>query len=297
MSEQPSPVLVGIDGTASGLEAVDLAGALAVLTGTSVVLGAVYSFEGEMWPTREMADRALAEAEQRLPGFLPCSSVAVPSTSPARGLSRLAAEHGARVIVLGSTRHGPIGRVLTGSVARGVVHGAPCAVAVAPHGWEIRPAGLVFGAGVADTPEAREALALAAEFAASAHASLRVISAVDIASPAHPMFAATSYEGWRRSRRVDAERVTRELIEAVAPGTDPELAIIEGDPVECLAAASRELDLLVVGSRRYGPLRRVLLGGVSAALIDQVHCPLVVVPRGVHAEPVEGDHAGEVAHA
>src|SRR5690349_18855864 len=67
MSDQPSPVLVGIDGTASGLEAVDLGAALAVLTDAPVVLGAVYAFEGEMWPTREMAERALAEAQQRLP--------------------------------------------------------------------------------------------------------------------------------------------------------------------------------------------------------------------------------------
>lgn len=292
MPDQPSPILVGVNGTASGLEAVALAGALAVLTGSPVVLGAVYSFEGEMWPTREMAEQALAEAEQRLPGFLPRTREAIASTSPARGLNQLAGAHDARLIVLGSSRRGPVGRVLTGSVARAVTHGAPCAVAVAPHGWEIRPADtpLVFGAGVTAGPEARDALALAATLAASAQAPLRVISAVDIASPAHPMFVATSYEGWRRTRRHEAERAALELIEAVAPGADTQLSVIEGDPVERLATASNDLDLLVVGSRRYGPVRRVLLGGVSAALIDRVHCPLLIVPRGVHPE-VEVTHA------
>jgi nucleotide-binding universal stress UspA family protein len=299
MTEQPHPVLVGIDGSASGLEAVALAGALAVLTGSPVVLGAVYSFEGDAWPARELADRWLAEAQERLSAFIPRTAVAIPSTSPAHGLNQLAAAHDARLIVLGSSRRGPIGRVLTGSTARRTVHGAPCAVAVAPHGWEIRPAEapLVFGAGITAGPEAGEALALAADLAAAAHAPLRVLSVVDVPSPAHPMFATTSYEGWRRSRRRDTERDGLELIERVAPTADTQLRVVEGDPVERLTTASTELDLLVVGSRRYGPIRRVLLGGVSAALVDRAHCPVLIVPRGVHPESTEPVDTGQVTHA
>ena len=299
MTDQPHPILVGIDGTASGLEAVALGGALAVLTGSPVVLGAVYSFEGESWPTPDMAARWLTEAEQRLASFIPRTTIAIPSTSQARGLNHLAAAHDARLIVLGSSRHGPIGRVLTGSTARRVVHGAPCAVAVAPHGWEIRPGDtpLVFGVGVTEAPEVREALALAAELAASAHAPLRAVSVVHVPPPAHPMFAATSYEGWRRTRRRDVERDALELIEAVAPAAGVELTVVEGDPVEQLAAASTDLDLLVVGSRRYGPIRRVLLGGVSTSLVDCAHCPVLIVPRGVHTEPIETPEVGTVTHA
>jgi nucleotide-binding universal stress UspA family protein len=299
MTDQPHPVLVGIDGTASGLEAVALGGALAVLTGAPVVLGAVHSFEGESWPTPGMTRDWLAEADQRLAGFLPRTSVTVPSTSPARGLSQLAAAHDARLIVLGSSRRGPIGRILTGPTAQRVVHGAPCAIAVAPHGWTLRPedAALTFGVGVTDAPEAREALALAADLAVSAHAPLRVLSVVDIPSPVHPMFAATSYEGWRHSRRRDAERDALAMIESVGSAAETELRVVEGDPVERLSAASGDLDLLVVGSRRYGPLRRVLLGGVSSPLIDRVHCPLLVVPRGVHPDLVEPPDAVEVTHA
>jgi nucleotide-binding universal stress UspA family protein len=39
-------------------------------------------------------------------------------------------------------------------------------------------------------------------------------------------------------------------------------------------------DLLAVGSRGYGPLRAVLLGSVSSALVRSAASPLVVVPRG-----------------
>ena len=48
-----------------------------------------------------------------------------------------------------------------------------------------------------------------------------------------------------------------------------------------LAAASGDLDLLVCGSRGYGPVRRVLLGSVSRRLSHEARCPLIVLPRGV----------------
>lgn len=299
MTDQPHPIIVGVDGTASGLEAVALGGALAVLTGAPVVLGAIHSYEGEGWPTPTTAEAWLSQAEQRLSSFIPRSSIAVPSTSPSHGLNHLASVYDARLIVLGSSHRGPIGRVLAGSVARQVVHGAPCAVAVAPHGWQVRAgdAPLVFGVGLTDTDEAGEALALAADLATSAHAPVRALSVVHIPPPAHPMFSSTSYEGWRRTRHHEVERDALELIQRVAPTADIELSVVEGDPVERLTAASERLDLLVVGSRRYGPLRRVLLGGVSAALIEHAHCPVLIVPRGIHPEPVEQTGVGEVAHA
>jgi nucleotide-binding universal stress UspA family protein len=46
-----------------------------------------------------------------------------------------------------------------------------------------------------------------------------------------------------------------------------------------LAERSRELDLLVVGSRGYGPVRQVLIGGVSAELMRRAACPVLIVPR------------------
>ena len=57
--------------------------------------------------------------------------------------------------------------------------------------------------------------------------------------------------------------------------------MLEGDTVDALAALDeREIDLLVCGSRGYGPVRRVLLGGVLRKLVRRAACPVVVVPRG-----------------
>ena len=44
---------------------------------------------------------------------------------------------------------------------------------------------------------------------------------------------------------------------------------------------SEHLDLLVCGSRGYGPVRAVLLGGVSRRLTAEAHCPVIVLARGV----------------
>jgi nucleotide-binding universal stress UspA family protein len=41
------------------------------------------------------------------------------------------------------------------------------------------------------------------------------------------------------------------------------------------------MDLLVCGSRGYGPLRAVLLGSVSRRITAEARCPVIVIPRGV----------------
>jgi nucleotide-binding universal stress UspA family protein len=53
------------------------------------------------------------------------------------------------------------------------------------------------------------------------------------------------------------------------------------DPADVLIRVSENLDLLVCGSRGYGPLRAVLLGGVSRRLAADARCPVIVLPRGV----------------
>ena len=68
---------------------------------------------------------------------------------------------------------------------------------------------------------------------------------------------------------------------AELPGSSATL--LTGDAAELLAEHSRHVDLLVTGSRGYGPARAVLAGGVSGRLLRSAQCPVVVVPRGVEA--------------
>ncbi|MBM3666012.1 MAG: universal stress protein [Actinobacteria bacterium] len=53
-----------------------------------------------------------------------------------------------------------------------------------------------------------------------------------------------------------------------------------GEPVErLLERAGQGVDLLLLGSRGFGPLMRVLLGNVAARVISRTACPVMVVPR------------------
>ena len=61
---------------------------------------------------------------------------------------------------------------------------------------------------------------------------------------------------------------------------DAEAIVINDDPAEGIAASARSADLLILGSRAYGPVRRVLLGSVSSALIHSAPCPVIVHPHG-----------------
>jgi nucleotide-binding universal stress UspA family protein len=71
------------------------------------------------------------------------------------------------------------------------------------------------------------------------------------------------------------ERALAEL----PPGVPAVAEARVGDPAVELADASRELDLLVCGSRRRGPVRTALLGSVTERLLHGAACPLLIVPR------------------
>jgi nucleotide-binding universal stress UspA family protein len=62
-----------------------------------------------------------------------------------------------------------------------------------------------------------------------------------------------------------------------------------------LAHRSRHLDLLVVGSRSHGPVRRLLLGSTSTRLVREAVCPLLVLPRSAEAQAADEDVAGAAA--
>jgi nucleotide-binding universal stress UspA family protein len=71
----------------------------------------------------------------------------------------------------------------------------------------------------------------------------------------------------------------------VQPETEPRRAAVRGKDFD-EAEGDRtfeHLDLLVCGSRGYGPLRAVLLGGVSRRVAAEAHCPVIVLPRGLRS--------------
>jgi nucleotide-binding universal stress UspA family protein len=200
--------------------------------------------------------------------------------SPADALQALAESGKADLIVLGSTHHAHLGSVAPGSVAEHLLHGARCRLVIAPKGYgaadhsqdRLRVAAVGFN-GMA---ESYAALNEAAKLAAKFGGSLRVIG---VATPVPGMAAAAAA---RASTEAEPDFQTQ-LYEAVA-GLPPELRALpvfeRGDPVHrLLEDAEVGVDLLVLGSRGFGPVMRLLIGSVSARVIREAPCPVMVVPR------------------
>src|SRR6185295_734054 len=179
------------------------------------------------------------------------------------------------------------GRVLPGSTADRLMHGAPCPIAIVPHEWE--DGGLrTIGVAYVDTDEGRDALRSAHALARRAGARLRILTAVkaglaafgetEATTSVQPGKGVTDLEG---ELRTQAETASRAQAEALGDGVPLEIDAFVDDPADALIRVSEHLDLIVCGSRGYGPLRSVLLGGVSRRLAADAHCPVVVLPRGV----------------
>ena len=285
-------IIVGVDGRDGGLDALALARVLAQAGGGRLTLACSYLSDpigtrlvpAEAKSLRERAVALLEAARGTLEG-LETEVRPVATSSPAHGLHDLAEELGADLIVVGSSHRGALGRVLPGSTTQQVLHGSPCAVAVAPAGLrdrapqELRRIGVAYDAG----REAHAALAVGRELTAELGGSLEI---VDVFSPTI-VFPPLAIDGGYPEPVEDLEAYARrELDDALASVDEVPAngALLEGDAATQLVTRSGSLDLLVMGSRAYGPLRRVLLGTVAGKVIREAQCPVIVVPRGVHDE-------------
>jgi nucleotide-binding universal stress UspA family protein len=278
--------IVGVDDRAGGRDALALAAALTTVTGGELI--AVRAYPYETHPSRASVgayeEDMGVDASEELERIVAESGVAahrliVGDTSPARALHHAAeAEHG-DLLVVGSTHRGQLGRVLVGGVTAGVLHHAPCPVAVAPLGYAERSAPpKTIAVGFDGGREARHALRLAGGLAKACGAQVRIVSAVATqilaTSPA-------SYEGdWlreaERGSRVEVDQAQQTLAEM---GVQSSGDVVLGLAVEELVEVSHDVDLIVVGSRGWGPVRRLLLGSTSERLVREAACPVIAVPR------------------
>ena len=212
------------------------------------------------------------------PEGLDAGTQVIADGSPARALHTYAEARHADLVVVGSTHTGRLGRVLPGSTGEKLLHGSPCAVAVVPRGHEDRPIQKI-GVAYDGSDEANAALALAEQLARRFDARLELIGVAGIDWYAAPTIAGTPGYELETLRFEVSKRVRAALDEAVTT-LDADTVLRHGDPAQELAEHSEQLDLIVTGSRGYGPLRAVLVGGVSGRLIRNAHCPVIVVPRG-----------------
>jgi nucleotide-binding universal stress UspA family protein len=295
-------ILVGYDDSDQAKDALALGKQLADAIGAELVVAGVFQFD-PVWGgadsrfqdadtefTRQVSDAASATGAH---------AETVPSSSPARGLHDLAEEIEADLILVGSAHHGRFGRSLAGTTGVALLHGAPCAVGVAPRGYrEEAESGIrTVTAGIDGSGESRHALRAAIELAARSGAKLKLIS---VAVPPPVGTGKAGPGGWHAVLEAIEQDSREQLAEAratVPDDVDVEATMISGDAVDSLASASGAPGtVMILGSRGYGPFRRVLLGTVATRLVAAAPCPLIVTPRGIR-ETAEGESAEAVESA
>ena len=138
------------------------------------------------------------------------------------------------------------------------------------------------GVAYIDTPEAHAALAVAARLAGRVEAELRLYTVVAEEAEMLPLGIFRDAErAFLASARGEYQKAIEAAIAELPPGVRATGEILTGDVVVVLAELDLDdVDVLFCGSRGYGPVRRVLLGGVSSRLVRQARSPVVVVPRG-----------------
>lgn len=284
-----SGIIVGYDATEGARDALALGRTLASVDGAPLLLAWVCHHDPARGHGGRHGERALAEAEEGLAAIaaeLPSGAgvSTVPSGSPGRGLHDLAEADSAGLLVLGSSTEAPDGQTLAGSVAERLLHGAPCAVALAPRGYAARQDTRlqVVAAAYDGSPESEAALRGAAQIAVATGATMRVVAVAEPSWHSTAVFASGRGEAeipphvrdWLR-RHLD------EALHGTPDGLEVEAEVATGHAADVLRQrAEAGIDLLALGSRGYGPLRRVLLGSVSASLLRGAPCPVLVFPRG-----------------
>lgn len=282
------PIVVAVDGSERDADAVRLGGRIAGLRDAPIVIAHAHPYgsiggllgEGQHERViRDLAERVLDQASAHLEGAK-VSMRLLADRSPARALHRLAASERAGIIVVGASERGRLGLTRPGSTSERIVRGSPAPVAVAPAGYATNDSGALdcIGCGFDAEPPARAALRHAAALAVAAHARLRMIAVFEPLAFGHvPVAYPSDLRSVNAARR---DTLARRLHESAAEirGLDIESVLLDGDPGEQLVSQTASLDALVVGSRGYGAVRSVLLGGVSGHVIRTARCPVVVCP-------------------
>ncbi len=272
--------LIGFDGSKGAYDAVALARTLG--PGSKVVLAYVFPHED---PLAHHYKQLAPDDPAVAPGFFDRAVATLDGfetevrsyvgASPAHVLCDLADGEDVGLVIVGSPHRGALGRALIGSVAEALTHGSRAPIALAPRGYaETAPDSLGAIAVAYDgTPESDAALRQAEAIGLETGASLEVLTVIG------PSALVSKVEMESRSSVPKPHAVVEEALAGIDDAVEVHARELIGPTAKAVAGACADVDLLITGSRDYGPLRRVLIGSISSQLVHTAPCPVLVAPR------------------
>lgn len=282
-------ILIAVDASERSLDALGLGRVLAEATGAPAVPVSIFPYDPlgdpdaeELAQVREEAREILLELAHKA-GVETGDAHVVAGNLAARELQAVSERETTALIVVGSTSRGPVGRLFPGGVGERLFAGAACPVAIAPRGYaqelaaQLRLIGVAFDGSV----ESHHAMDAGRLLARTSGAALRVITVFEAAPFGAVATFRTGGASVNELRRRELRHDLDELLGAQPDDVVVEDRFLEGSAGDILVEQSAELDVLVTGSRGYGPRAAVLLGTTTHKLMRAARCPGLVTPRGV----------------
>jgi len=250
-----SRVLVGVDGSPASLDAARQAALLKAPSGTLTYVSA-WSLDPPLVSpmtvlppvtdderaARRSAEDALRNAKEQLPS---ARTKVVRGTAAQALLAEVECDR-STLVAVGSRGLGRVQGIVLGSTPSRLIHEAPCSILLARGGSTLPPRRIVVGVDGSD--ESAAAYAAARLVADRFHGELTVVIA----------------EG---DALLD--------LAAVSLIVGDDYHVLPSEPVRALTAASRDADLLVLGSRGLHGLKS--LGSVSERAAHRSHCSTLIV--------------------
>ncbi|MFI1162025.1 universal stress protein [Streptomyces sp. NPDC020801] len=285
------PVVVGVDGSPSSLDAVEAGAREAALCGTGLRL--VHAFG---WPSihlppggppwnpaaaglREVVDSTLGKAEQRAREVAPHTEITREVTVGEPLMVLEIESRTASLVVVGSRGLSAFGSLLLGSTAVHLAAHGHCPVLVIRGRPD--PAGPVLLA-VDGSPAGAAAVEFAFAEALLRGADLLALhvwntwSERDHQGPGDPLNVVVDVERLREEEQRLLDETLSEW-QKRCPQVAVERRLVRSRVRPALVEASQDAQLVVAGARGRGGFTGLLLGSVSQALLHHAHCPVAVV--------------------
>jgi nucleotide-binding universal stress UspA family protein len=289
-------IIAAISASRQGIAPLHLAAQIARSTGDKIVAAAVVE---RPWPPRadpvedeylgyvtSQARQSLERMVGKLPAELDTWVVVHQSTSVPTGLTDLAAEIGAELVVVGSSSSGLLGRVALGSVTNRLVHTAAVPVAIAPRGYPLGPDPIRrLTAAYGGEADINGLIPAAAELATQWPVQLRIVSftvrpvrmfAGSIESSAEDLVI----QQWSRRTFDDIAKQLNAVRDRISV---PDVDVVVGtghDWREAVEDVPWEAgDMLLLGSGAAGQVAQVFLGSAASKILRHAPVPVMIVPR------------------